>query len=70
LVAAIVSLPVSGFAQDRQNIPSGASLPANCTVGDIFMKTGTTPGLYSCLTTDTWTISGSGGSPAGLNGNV
>jgi hypothetical protein len=70
LVAAIVSLPVSGFAQDRQNIPSGASLPANCTVGDIFMKTGTTPGLYSRLTTDTWTISGSGGSPAGSNGNV
>ncbi len=57
-------------AQDRTNISSGASLPATCIVGDVFMKTGTSAGVYACLATNTWTASGGGGTPAGSTGNI
>lgn len=58
------------FAQDNiflspLRVPSGASTPAACTVGDVFFKTGVTAGSnwYMCTSTDTWTVnSGSGGS--------
>jgi trimeric autotransporter adhesin len=35
----------------------GAALPANCSVGEAFFKTGETPGqnLYSCTAADVWT---------------
>lgn len=36
-------------------ISTGSTLPANCTVGNLFVKTGSSPGLYICLTTDVWT---------------
>lgn len=36
-------------------IQTGGSLPANCTVGNIYLKTGSGAGFYLCLSTDTWT---------------
>jgi hypothetical protein len=42
-------------------VRKGASLPATCTVGQVFMDTSTSPAVqYWCYTTDVWT-SGSGG---------
>ena len=35
-------------------VSSGSSLPANCVVGGIYEKTGTSAGLYICLATNTW----------------
>lgn len=55
------------------HIITSATLPAHCTVGDIYYKTGASAGFYSCSATDTWsTGSGSGtvtttGSPASGN---
>ncbi len=70
LVAAFVASASPALAQDRTNISSGATLPATCIVGDVYMKTGTSAGVYACLTLNTWTASGGGGSPAGSTGNV
>ncbi len=42
-------------------IPVGASLPSTCTVGDTFLKTGASAGLYVCTSTNTFTIEGSAG---------
>ncbi len=45
----------------------GTTLPASCTVGDLFFDTDATAGSnwYGCTATDTWTLlgDGSGGSP-------
>lgn len=70
LVAVLAIWPTSLYAQDRTSIISGATLPTHCTVGDVYMKTGTSAGVYACLVTDTWTASGGGGSPAGSSGNI
>ncbi len=70
LIAALAFWPTALYAQDRTNISSGATLPATCIVGDVYMKTGTSAGVYACLTTNTWTASGGGGSPAGSTGNL
>lgn len=38
-------------------LPTGASDPVTCSVGDRFVNTTTTPGIAkTCLTTNTWTI--------------
>lgn len=34
---------------------SGSTLPSTCTVGALFMKTGTSPGVYGCTAPNTWT---------------
>lgn len=37
--------------------PRGDDLPATCSIGQLFVKTGATaPGVYGCGTTNTWTI--------------
>jgi hypothetical protein len=35
-------------------IQSIGTLPATCTVGNIYLKTGGSPGFYVCLATNTW----------------
>ncbi len=41
----------------------GASTPTNCTVGQLFFKTGVTAGqnIYGCTSTNTWTAEGGAG---------
>lgn len=70
IVLVFVGLASPVTAQDRTHITSGSSLPANCTVGDVFMKTGASAGVYACLSTDTWTASGGGGTPGGSSGDL
>lgn len=36
-------------------IHTSGTLPANCTVGGVYLKTGASAGFYICLATDTWT---------------
>lgn len=45
---------------------SGATLPAACNVNDLFLKTGSDPGVYGCTATDTWV----GPSGVGASGDV
>lgn len=40
----------------RTNVTHGASLPANCSVGDIYVVNGTA--LNVCLSANTWTVTG------------
>src|SRR5215469_5017899 len=40
---------------------NGPALPATCVVGQIYFKTTTTVGLNQCLTANTWTALGTGG---------
>jgi hypothetical protein len=62
LIAIVVCFRVPTAQTARTHITTGSSLPANCTVGDIFYKTGTSAGQYTCSATDTWTGPlGSGG---------
>lgn len=49
-----VLLPAALLAQATR-IPASATLPAACTVGNIYTKTGTSAGFYVCLATNTWT---------------
>jgi hypothetical protein len=37
------------------NISSSGTLPTHCTVGNVYIKTGASAGLYRCSATDTWT---------------
>jgi hypothetical protein len=69
LLTVLLGWSASAFAQ-ATHISTGSSLPATCTVGDIYANTGLTPGVYWCSATNTWTITGGGAVPAGLNGNV
>ncbi len=58
---ALMSVVVRGGAQ-ATNISTSGTLPTNCTVGNVYVKTGASAGFYVCLATDTWTnVSGSGG---------
>jgi hypothetical protein len=73
LVLALCLLPLSAFAQFGSNtarrVVSGtAAPPALCSSSpvDMYARTGaTSPGLYVCLSTNTWTgpLSAAGGSP-------
>lgn len=36
------------------SIQTSGTLPANCTVGNIYLKTGASAGFYICLATNTW----------------
>lgn len=46
------------------NLTIGASVPATCSVGALFFRTGVTAGanVYGCTSTDTWTLQGTAGS--------
>lgn len=50
----VIAATVALFAQATR-ITSSGTLPATCVVGSIYVKTGTSAGLYGCITTDTWT---------------
>ena len=57
------SLSIASFGQQiAKPIPYGATLPATCTVGDLFNRTATTIGIYTCTATNTWTAPGGGSS--------
>lgn len=48
-------------------LPNSTTLPATCTVGDIYMDTDATTGqrLYACESTNTWALQGDGGAGGG-----
>ncbi len=48
---------------------TGTSLPATCTVGDMYFNIAGTAGknLYACTATNTWTLESAGGSGSGLS---
>lgn len=54
MAALALTLPSVLSAQATRIISSG-TLPATCTVGNIYLKTGTSAGFYVCLTANTWT---------------
>ncbi len=47
----------------RLNVPHSTTLPATCSVGDVYMDTDATSGLrwYLCESTNTWMVQGAGG---------
>lgn len=51
------------FGACALEIPNSATLPATCTVGQIYMDTDATTGqrLYLCQAADTWVLQGDGG---------
>lgn len=57
--------PAQIFSGTAKRVRGGDTLPASCgapgATGDVFVKTGASPGFYICNTVDTWTqIGGSG----------
>ncbi len=65
--AVTLSLPATvNLAGKILRIPSSITLPATCTVGDVYMDTNATTGqrFYACEATDTWVVQGVGGSGA------
>jgi hypothetical protein len=54
LTAAFLMWPALAFGQ-ATNITTSGTLPVNCTVGNIYLKTGASAGFYVCVATDTWT---------------
>ena len=67
IAALLMASAVAGYSQ--RPIPSGPTLPPTCTQNDLFIRTGF--GLYVCLTTNNWSLSGGGGTaPAGVPGSV
>lgn len=52
---------VAALAAQATRVISSGTLPTNCTVGSIYIKTGTSAGPYWCSATDTWTAMGGGG---------
>ncbi len=61
-------IPTPSAQTARTHITTGASLPANCTVGDFWMKTGSSAGPYWCSATNTWTILSTGGASGDVVG--
>jgi hypothetical protein len=76
ILFALLLLPILANAQGgtTTQIRHGSSLPTACspTNGDVFFKTGTSPGLYDCPTTNTWRLiaTASTGSPGGNNTDI
>ena len=60
IILALLSLfATSAQAQDeRTHITTGATLPASCSVGDVWVKTGANDGFYRCSATNTWALIG------------
>lgn len=55
LLAALFALGGFLVADQATLIHSSGTLPTTCSVGNIYIKTGASAGLYACLVTDTWT---------------
>ncbi len=62
------ALQLTNFDMSTQTftrpVKLGTTLPATCTLGDLFVDTDLTPAgqqLYLCTATDTWTLVGDGG---------
>jgi hypothetical protein len=55
------TLDFSGASAVR--IKTGTTVPASCTIGDVFFDTDATAGqnVYGCTATNTWTLQGDGG---------
>ena len=70
LVAATSFLLIASANLTAQNIRAnaGTALPANCTVGDEFVKTDASTGQkqYICISTDTWEQQGGSGGGGGV----
>ncbi len=64
VIGLLVGLAVVVLSAQATNITTSGTLPANCTVGNVYVKTGASAGFYVCLATNTWTLlsTGSGGS--------
>ncbi len=58
------------FGGATLEIPNSITLPATCTVGQIYMDTDATSGqrLYACESTNTWKLQGDGGGSGGGGG--
>lgn len=58
-----------GGGTTTQPHKTGTSLPASCSVGQMYYKSDATAGqnIYGCTATDTWTLQGDGGGPGGLS---
>lgn len=62
----------AGSATRTAPVKTGTSLPATCTIGDIYFKTDATAGQnqYYCTATNTWTQQTGGGGAVGSAGAV
>lgn len=66
----LFTLPAFGQVATGVNIPFGPTLPTSCLPSSrsrvLYYKTGSSNGLYQCLTANAWTlVGGGGGVPAG-----
>lgn len=57
----IGTTPGGANADHLAEVPGGATLPTYCTLNDLFIKSGSSPGPYYCSAPNTWTASGGGG---------
>lgn len=76
VLAIMLTLLATVASSQATKIATSGTLPTSCTVGNVYVKTGTSPGVYACLAANTWTgpltAGGSGtvtttGSPASGN---
>lgn len=67
ILCALLLLCGSNLASAQATrITAGGTLPATCSVGSIYLKTGTGAGFYICYVTNTWELA----SAAGADGAV
>jgi hypothetical protein len=72
LIALLVLVSTVTLWAQATKIQSSGTLPTNCTVGNVYLKTGSSAGFYICLATDTWTgplLTPPGGGGGGGTGN-
>ncbi len=55
MTLAAVLLAAATAGAQATKISTSGTLPANCTVGNVYAKTGASAGLYVCLAANTWT---------------
>ena len=62
MLLAISSAPAWSQSGTATNIRNGGTLPALCTVGQVFFLTTASPtiGMWECTSTNTWSLPGSG----------
>ena len=72
LVGPALAATVDLSGSNTLRVPTGTSLPATCTVGDIFADTDATAGqnLYLCTAANTWTLQGGGGGGGGVTADT
>jgi len=71
IVTIAVLLSITAEAQERKGVSTGNTIPIYCQVGDVFILTSGSIGIYQCTTLNTWTLiqpipASGGGLPAGL----